>query len=162
MKAFVTPFSWGTAKPHFFENQALQVKGAQHKSCLTSMKICATISLVIDMIRKMEKVFKALSDRNRLRIINMLCYKSLCVCEITYILQLSQSTVSGHLRVLKDAELVMDHKDKLWVDYRLNREDRWNNEVVESIKKQAESDSLMDNDVLMVNRVDRNQILCKK
>ncbi|MGD2093236.1 MAG: metalloregulator ArsR/SmtB family transcription factor, partial [Candidatus Aminicenantes bacterium] len=96
------------------------------------------------------------------RIMNMLCYKSLCVCEITYIVQLSQSTVSGHLRVLKDAELVMDYKDKLWVDYRLNRETPWINEIVNIIKKQAENDSLMDNDVLMLNRVDRNQILCKK
>jgi ArsR family transcriptional regulator, arsenate/arsenite/antimonite-responsive transcriptional repressor len=129
---------------------------------LTSVKICDTISAVIDMIRKMEKVFKALSDRNRLRIMNMLCHKSLCVCEITYILQLSQSTVSGHLRVLKDAELVIDYKDKLWVDYKLNRETPWINEIVDLIKKQAENDSLMDNDVLMVNRVDRNQILCKK
>jgi ArsR family transcriptional regulator len=129
---------------------------------LTPLKICATISAVIDMIRKMEKVFKSLSDRNRLRIMNMLCHKSLCVCEITYILQLSQSTVSGHLRVLKDAELVMDYKDKLWVDYRLNRETPWINEIVDMIKKQSEQDSLMDNDVLMVNRVDRNQILCKK
>ena len=118
------------------------------------MKLAVTISAVVDMIRKMGKVFKALSDKNRLRIMNMLCYKSLCVCEITYILQLSQSTVSGHLRVLKDAELV--------IDYRLNRENRWINEIVEIIKKQAENDSLMDNDVLMVNRVDRNQILCKK
>ena len=126
------------------------------------MKLAVTISAVVDMIRKMGKVFKALSDKNRLRIMNMLCYKSLCVCEITYILQLSQSTVSGHLRVLKDAELVIDYKDKLWVDYRLNRENRWINEIVEIIKKQAENDSLMDNDVLMVNRVDRNQILCKK
>jgi ArsR family transcriptional regulator len=84
------------------------------------------------------------------------------VCEITYIVQLSQSTVSGHLRVLKDAELVMDYKDKLWVDYRLNRETPWINEIVNIIKKQAENDSLMDNDVLMLNRVDRNQILCKK
>jgi ArsR family transcriptional regulator len=126
------------------------------------MKIPVSISAVVDMIRKMEKVFKALSDKNRLRIMNMLCYKSLCVCEITYIVQLSQSTVSGHLRVLKDAELVMDYKDKLWVDYRLNRETPWINEIVNIIKKQAENDSLMDNDVLMLNRVDRNQILCKK
>ena len=129
---------------------------------LTPLKIYATISVVVDMIRKMEKVFKSLSDRNRLRIMNMLCHKSLCVCEITYILQLSQSTVSGHLRVLKDAELVIDYKDKLWVDYKLNRETPWINEIVDMIKKQAENDSLMDNDVLMVNRVDRNQILCKK
>ena len=114
------------------------------------------------MIRKMEKVFKALSDRNRLRIMNMLCHKSLCVCEITHILQISQSTVSGHLRVLKDAELLIDHKDKLWVDYRLNGETPWINEIVDLIKKQAENDSLMENDVLLVNRVDRHQILCKK
>ena len=63
--------------------------------------------------------------------------------------------------MLKDAELATDHKDKLWVDYQLNRENPWVNDIVAIVKKEAENDSLMDNDVRMVNRVDRNEILCK-
>ncbi len=52
------------------------------------------------MVVKIEKIFKALCDRSRLRIINILSLKPLCVCEIAEVLGLSQSTVSGHLRVL--------------------------------------------------------------
>lgn len=114
------------------------------------------------MIKKLEKIFKALGDRNRLRIINMLAHKPLCVCEITYILQVSQSTVSGHLRVLKEAELVIDEKDKMWVNYHLNEENDWLSEIVEKVKKQALQDSLMENDIHLLKRVDRKEILCKQ
>ncbi|MGD2089620.1 MAG: metalloregulator ArsR/SmtB family transcription factor [Candidatus Aminicenantes bacterium] len=55
------------------------------------------------MLGKIEKTLRALGDRSRLSIINMLGEKSLCVCEIKEVLKLSQSTVSGHLRVLKEA-----------------------------------------------------------
>jgi ArsR family transcriptional regulator, arsenate/arsenite/antimonite-responsive transcriptional repressor len=113
------------------------------------------------MINELEKLFKALGDRNRLRIVNMLCSKPSCVCELTHILQLSQSTVSGHLRVLKDAGIAIDHKNKLWVDYHLDTENPWINDIVAIIKKQSESDSLMENDSRLLERADRNQ-LCKK
>ncbi len=113
------------------------------------------------MIKKLENVFKALGDRNRLRIVNMLFKKPLCVCEITYVLQLSQSTVSGHLRVLKDADIVIDIKNKLWVDYHLNTANPWISEITAVIKAQAQSDSLMDNDLRLLERADRNH-LCKK
>lgn len=113
------------------------------------------------MIKNLEKIFKALSDRNRLRIVNMLCARSLCVCEITYILQLSQSTVSGHLRTLKNADLVEDNKNGLWVEYSLNRKDGWVNDVIEIIKAQAKEDSLMENDLLVLEKADRKEILCK-
>ena len=68
------------------------------------------------------KIFKALSDKNRLRIIKMLQKKPLCVCEITAILGLAISTVSSHLSILKDAEIIFDTKSGKWVDYYLNKE----------------------------------------
>lgn len=71
-------------------------------------------------MRQVTKIFKALSDPNRLRIIKMLQLRSLCVCEITDILQLAPSTVSKHLAILRDAELIIDDKDGKWVNYALN------------------------------------------
>lgn len=50
----------------------------------------------------------------------MLEKRSLCVCEIRYVLQLSNSTVSSHLSILKDAGLVSDRKDGKWVYYSLS------------------------------------------
>ena len=71
-------------------------------------------------MEKLVKIFKALGDKNRLRIVKMLQQKSLCVCEITAILGLATSTVSKHLSILKEAEIIGDVKDGKWVDYYLN------------------------------------------
>jgi ArsR family transcriptional regulator, arsenate/arsenite/antimonite-responsive transcriptional repressor len=70
-------------------------------------------------MRKMEKIFKALGDRSRIRILKMLEVRPLCVCEITAILGFGQSSVSRHLGILRDAGLVIDEKDGLWVNYSL-------------------------------------------
>ena len=76
----------------------------------------------MDEMKSMQTViqkFKALSDPNRLRIIQMLEIRPLCVCEITDVLQLATSTVSKHLSILKDAGFVEDTKDGKWVNYAL-------------------------------------------
>jgi ArsR family transcriptional regulator len=70
---------------------------------------------------KTIKIFKALTDKNRLRIIKMLEQKPLCVCEITSVLDISTSTVSSHLSFLKEAGFISDTKDGKWVEYSLNR-----------------------------------------
>jgi ArsR family transcriptional regulator len=65
---------------------------------------------------------KALSDETRLRIVNLLSnYNELCVCEIVDALGLPQSTISRHLTVLKNAGLVEDRKQGLWVIYKFLR-----------------------------------------
>jgi ArsR family transcriptional regulator, arsenate/arsenite/antimonite-responsive transcriptional repressor len=66
------------------------------------------------------KILKAFGDKNRLRIVKLLQKKKLCVCEITEILGLATSTVSNHLSILKEADIISDVKDGKWVDYNLN------------------------------------------
>jgi ArsR family transcriptional regulator len=63
--------------------------------------------------------FKALSDKNRLRILKLLQIKSLCVCEITEILGFSTPTVSNHLSVLVEAGFLRSEKEGRWVHYHL-------------------------------------------
>ena len=64
-------------------------------------------------------ITKALSDENRVRILMALRTHSFCVCEITAFLDLSPSTTSKHLSVLKQAGLIEARKDGKWVYYRL-------------------------------------------
>ena len=66
------------------------------------------------------KIFKALSDPNRLRILKALQIRTLCVCEIRELLQLANSTVSQHLRILKEAGFILEEKDGKWVNYSIN------------------------------------------
>jgi ArsR family transcriptional regulator len=72
------------------------------------------------MNRGTARVFKALGDPNRIRIIKMLEVRELCVCEVRAVLGLSTSTVSKHLSILRDADLIVDSKDGKWVNYKLN------------------------------------------
>ncbi|MBK5101522.1 MAG: winged helix-turn-helix transcriptional regulator, partial [Desulfobacteraceae bacterium] len=65
------------------------------------------------------KVMKALSDPNRVKIVKMLQHKTMCVCEMQAALEITQPSVSKHLRILEDAGLVNSKKDGLWVDYHL-------------------------------------------
>ncbi len=65
------------------------------------------------------KVTKAISDRNRVKILKMLQHKTMCVCEMREALQLAQPTVSKHLKILEDADLVVSFKDGLWVNYNI-------------------------------------------
>ena len=71
-------------------------------------------------MKNLVKIFKALSDTNRIRILKMLEVRPLCVCEITDVLNLANSTVSKHLSLLKDVEFIVDIKEGKWVNYHLN------------------------------------------
>lgn len=66
------------------------------------------------------EIFKALSDESRLRILNLLVRKELCVCEIEAILDMSQSNVSRHLNKLKIANIVTSKKESQWAYYKLS------------------------------------------
>ena len=62
---------------------------------------------------------RALGHRARLRTVAMLRSGELCVCQITEILKLAPSTVSAHLKELKQAGLVSERKDGRWVYFDL-------------------------------------------
>ncbi len=70
-------------------------------------------------MKQLIKVMKALSDPSRVKIVKMLQHRVMCVCEIQAALDLAQSTVSKHLRVLEDAGLLWHEKEGLWVNYHL-------------------------------------------
>ena len=68
------------------------------------------------------KRLKALGDPTRLRLVALLGHGELCVCDLTAVLELPQSTVSRHLARLRNAGLVLDRKKGVWAYYRVNAE----------------------------------------
>lgn len=75
--------------------------------------------------RDLLVALKALADETRLRIFTLLTRQELCVCEIEDMLNLSQSLVSNHLAVLRQAGLVRarrDETDARWIFYRADPE----------------------------------------
>ena len=65
-------------------------------------------------------LFHALSDPTRLEIARMLAGGERCVCELAEALDVAQSRLSFHLKILKDAGLVSDRREGTWVHYSLN------------------------------------------
>jgi ArsR family transcriptional regulator len=67
--------------------------------------------------------FAALANDTRLRSLILLSRQpELCVCELTHALGLSQPHISRHLAQLREAGLVSDRREGVWVYYRINRE----------------------------------------
>ncbi len=67
------------------------------------------------------RFFKILGDLTRLRILTLLSREGeLCVCELTHALGEIQPKISRHLALLREAEIVLDHRQGQWVYYRIN------------------------------------------
>jgi ArsR family transcriptional regulator len=67
----------------------------------------------------LETFFVALSDRNRLRLINLMGDDEVCVCFFVEILKLPQPRVSRHLAYLRRAGIVAARREGKWMHYRL-------------------------------------------
>jgi ArsR family transcriptional regulator len=87
---------------------------------------------VVDRVSKMlmpdqvtasiAEFFKVFGDQTRIRILQVLFEEEMCVCDIAYLLNMSQSAISHQLRVLKQAGIVKYRKDGRVVYYSLDDE----------------------------------------
>ena len=68
------------------------------------------------------QAFKALSDSNRLKIVEMISSGELCACVILEELQITQPTLSHHMKTLCDSKLVIGRKEGKWTYYSLDDE----------------------------------------
>jgi ArsR family transcriptional regulator, arsenate/arsenite/antimonite-responsive transcriptional repressor len=67
----------------------------------------------------MERFFVALSDRTRLRILNLIGYDEVCVCFFVEVLEEGQPKISRHLAYLRRAGIVVARRDGKWMHYRI-------------------------------------------
>lgn len=113
------------------------------------------------MLENLEKIMKALSDKNRIRILKMLQKKPLCVCEIRSVLELATSTVSKHLSILRDAGLIQDWKEGKWINYKINPNPGFlvSNALLYT-QMQLEDDKTIISDRNKMVCADRNSLCC--
>ncbi len=71
---------------------------------------------------RLARLFHALSDETRLRIVERLLFGEQCVCNLMEPLELGQSHLSFHMKTLKDSGLVTDRREGRWIHYSLNPE----------------------------------------
>ena len=110
-------------------------------------------------------LFKALSDRNRMRIVSaLLTQESLCACQLTELIQVSGATLSRHMGVLVSSGLVTSMKEGRWVHYSMSPEEGMNTSLLKWIEKRLSDDPQITMDFIELERitsVDREEI-CRK
>jgi DNA-binding transcriptional ArsR family regulator len=74
----------------------------------------------VTQAEKTARIFKVLSADTRVRIIELLKHRSLCVNALARSLEITSAAVSQHLRILRDADIVMAEKQGYFVHYRVN------------------------------------------
>jgi ArsR family transcriptional regulator, arsenate/arsenite/antimonite-responsive transcriptional repressor len=92
----------------------------QYASLLISVKPY----IMFSMPRKkkpfpLDLLFRALADRTRLRLLNLIADKEICVCYFVQILGMSQPKISRHLAYLRRAGIVAARRQGRWMHYRL-------------------------------------------
>jgi len=73
-------------------------------------------------MRELIKLFKALSDETRIRILKVLLERECCVCEVMQALDISQSRASRNLGILETAGFVKSRRDGLWIVYSIDKQ----------------------------------------
>ena len=83
-----------------------------------------------------ESIMRALADSTRLRVINLLfSHEELCVCELTVAMAIVQPKVSRHLAILREAGLVLDRREGLWIHYRIHPDlPAWVNRLLAAVQ----------------------------
>lgn len=91
--------------------------------------ICPTNRLPKEVVSLRSKNFgryalfmKALSDETRIKIFNMLSQGELCACKILEEFNITQPTLSYHMKILCESGLVIGRKDGIWMRYSINQE----------------------------------------
>ncbi|MDQ0779696.1 ArsR family transcriptional regulator [Streptomyces aurantiacus] len=99
-------------------NQELVVLGQDAEGCCPTL---LTAPMAEDQAVDLAKVFKALGDPVRLRLLSIIASRAggeICVCDLTPAFDLSQPTISHHLKLLKQAGLIASERRGTWVYYR--------------------------------------------
>ena len=109
-------------------------------------------------MRDYLRVMKAAADGTRVKILKMLQMRDLCVCEMQTVLGISQPSVSRHLRLLEDADLVRSEKEGMWTNFRLARPEeanQYSKAILEHLKGWLKKDQSIQKLLKQVQVVDR-------
>jgi len=115
------------------------------------------------VLLRLVEIFKIFGEKNRIRIINILYEKSICVCELQDILKLPQVTVSKHLAKLRDSNIVKTQKKAQRVFYSLTDEIS-KNTVLKELVLSYRHDEILKNDLINLKKVSKqdNEYICPR
>lgn len=113
-------------------------------------------------MKELDMVFKALADINRVRILKLLERRKLCVCELAFVLGITQPSVSRHLKRLGKVGLVGSEQDGFWTNYYLRKDNVYGRVLLRSLKDWLNDEVVVKKDLEKVKKANRRKLCCKK
>lgn len=99
-------------------------------------------------------LLKAISDKNRLRILSVLLVREeLCACQIIEFLQVAGATASRHLSQMVNAGVLENRKQGRWVYFRLNRDDSSLDPLFKWIDRKVENTTQVTQDLEALEKI---------
>lgn len=95
-------------------------------------------------MQELLRIFKALSDETRLRILKLLEEGELCVCDIVSALDIIQPKVSFHLSVLQESGLIKSSKQGKWIYYRIDDCDMFKRFLILSVLERISENEVVE------------------
>ena len=108
-------------------------------------------------MRELVKVYKALADESRLRVLSLVLERECCVCEVMQALEISQSKASRILSTLYDAGFLKLHKEGLWSLYSIDWDgmDAYLKDILEATREAFKSNKQMEMDRVRLRKAER-------
>jgi ArsR family transcriptional regulator, arsenate/arsenite/antimonite-responsive transcriptional repressor len=98
-------------------------------------------------------LFAALADKTRLRLLNLIAGREVCVCYLVEVLRQSQPKISRHLAYLRKAGVVAARRDGKWMHYRIQRpEGAAMISILDTVLESLKSDREMHSDLTRLSR----------
>ncbi len=113
-------------------------------------------------MKNLDNTFKALADTNRVRILKLLERRKMCVCELAYILDVSQPAISKQLKKIAKAGLIDSEKDGFWTNYFINPKDEYAKKLLKLLSIWLNDDEVVREDLKKLGKANREKLCCKK
>ncbi len=113
-------------------------------------------------VTKLDKIVKASADINRIRILSMLKIKKMCVCEMAFVLAISQPSVSRHLKKLKSTGFIASENEGLWTNYYLCSQNVYAKNFINNLNTWISGDSIVNQDKKKISKANRERLCCPK
>jgi ArsR family transcriptional regulator, arsenate/arsenite/antimonite-responsive transcriptional repressor len=106
-------------------------------------------------------IFKCFADNNRVRILKLLEKQKMCVCELAFILGITQPSVSRHLKKMKKAGLIESEQEGFWTNYYISEKDKCAMAVMRNLKTWLNDDAVIKADLKKAKKANRQKLCIK-
>ncbi|MDD3344871.1 MAG: metalloregulator ArsR/SmtB family transcription factor [Candidatus Omnitrophica bacterium] len=113
-------------------------------------------------MKTLDKVFKALADTNRVRILKLLEKRKMCVCELAYILGVSQPAMSKQLKKITKAGFIESEQDGFWTNYFISTRNDYAKSLSGLLSSWLNDETIIKEDLKKARKANRKKLCCKR